>query len=120
MYCHCDYDLPKWIREQVYTANKQHKCSECRTVIKPGTKYKKIVGMWDGCVDTYRWCAKCSDLHKWVENNVPCVCYEFGNLFETLKDAVIEAQYRAPKETSGLYFEYMRKVVDIKRSKQNV
>lgn len=55
--CYCDYERPTVYSQTKPVARVQHKCSECRGHIKPGEKYTKIWGVWDGDQATYAWVA---------------------------------------------------------------
>jgi hypothetical protein len=107
--CHCDYEPWDFYSNRVVKARKQHKCYECRMPIVPGDRYEYVTGKCDGAIDTFRTCGKCVDLRTWVQNNVPCLCWAHGNLFSDLRDAVEDANDRAPQETVGLRFGLLRR-----------
>lgn len=113
--CYCDYDPPEFYRMSVRTARKEHRCDECGKRIVAGEKYEVVVGKWDGNLGTFETCEQCRDLRQWTQNNVPCFCWAHGNILEDAKEAVVEAQYRAPTETVGLYFGFLRRLHSIKR-----
>ena len=70
----------------------------------PGEQYEYMAGKWEGNLCTAKTCMRCRDMRVWVRNNIPCLCWEYGNVDECLKEAVDDAVYRAPKETVGLRF----------------
>lgn len=107
--CVCDYDAPSFYVAEVRTARKTHKCEECRNLILPGDKYEHVRGKWD-YVDTFKTCSHCVDLRTWTKNNVPCLCWAHGNLLDDCREAVQEAAWRAPEETAGLRFGFLRRV----------
>ena len=109
--CTCDYDSPEFYHREIRKARKSHKCDECSAPILPGEIYEHVRGKWDGYVDTYKTCQVCVDIRQWVKNNVPCLCWAHGNTIEDCKEAVEEATFRAPQETIGLRFGFLRRVV---------
>jgi hypothetical protein len=109
-YCDYDYDYPEFYIQNIHKARSRHKCDECGTRIFPGEKYENVRAKWDGCVSTWKTCQHCVDLRTWVQNNVPCVCWVHGEIFENAREAVSEAQYRAPEETGGLRFALARRI----------
>lgn len=115
MACYCDYEMPSVLRSSKRCARKTYRCEECRGEIKPGEPYEYTWGIWGGDSGTFYVCERCHDARKWTEINVPCVCWSFGNTLKDCGMAVLEAQYRAPKETEGLLFGYFRKLVAIKQ-----
>lgn len=96
-------------------ARKPHRCDECGGEIIPGQQYEYVSGMWDSYVQDFKTCPACKDLATWTQNNVPCLCLVHGEMIEKCKEAIVEAQYRAPDETKGLYFAFLRRLLLIKR-----
>lgn len=109
--CSCDYDQPEFYHEELRKARKPHKCEECSGTIIVGELYEHVRGKWDGYVDSFKTCQRCRDIRQWVKNNVPCLCWAHGNAIADCKEAITEARYRAPDETRGLYFGFLRRVV---------
>lgn len=109
--CVCDYDPPEFCRVSKPRARTQHKCAECGGPIMAGEQYEYVFAKWYGEIDTYKTCERCYDIRKWVKNNVPCLCWAHGNMIEDCREAVDEAHYRAPAETAGLRFGFLRRVV---------
>jgi hypothetical protein len=107
--CFCDYDAPTFYSNVRRKARKVHKCEECRGPILPGEQYECVTGKWD-YVDTFRTCDRCVDLRTWTKNNVPCLCWAHGNMHDDCREAVREAHYRAPNETQGLQFGFLRRL----------
>ena len=62
MECSCEIDVgiddgcPDFTSTKMFTAKKDHKCIECKGVIKKGEQYEKTVGKWDGNFDTFKTC----------------------------------------------------------------
>lgn len=110
MDCYCDYDAPEFCTQTYPKARKKYRCYECAGHILPGEKYEYTAGKWDGDFVDFRTCERCHDLRKWVQNNVPCFCWEYGNVDEGCKYAVEDAVMRAPKETVGLRFGLLRRM----------
>lgn len=110
--CWCDYDnAPEFYHAAISTARKPHRCEECSGRILPGEKYEAVRAKWDGSVSTVKTCQHCVDLRTWVKNNVPCLCIVHGNQDEECQLAIESAVYRAPEETRGLQFGYLRRRV---------
>ena len=84
-YCYCDYDRPAWVRSSLYHSKRSRRCEECGCRINAGDKYEYTAGKWSGDVSTFSTCINCRDLRVWTVNNVPCACWEYGNVFEGLK-----------------------------------
>lgn len=111
MSCYCDYDLPEFCTESYPKARKQYRCYECGGFILPGEKHEYTAGKWDGELRYFRTCERCHDIRKWVQNNVPCLCWEYGSVDDSCKEAIEDAVWRAPKETVGLRFGFKRRIV---------
>lgn len=109
--CYCDYDPPTFHSRAVRKARKKHKCFECGSAIFPGEQYEIVNGKWEGTIDSFKTCQHCVDLRIWVQNNVPCLCWAHGNMFDDLWDAIEAACDRAPLETAGLRFGFMRRAI---------
>ena len=107
--CSCDYDAPQFYNRTIRKARKPHKCEECSGPILVGEKYEYVSGKWEW-VDEFKTCMRCHDIRQWVKNNVPCLCWAHGNMMEDCREAVNEAYYRAPTETVGLRFGFLRRI----------
>lgn len=107
--CFCDYDAPEFYSCARPTAAREHRCYECGGTIKPGERYERVSGKWYGHFDEYKTCERCCDLRQWVQNNVPCFCWAHGNMQDDAAEAIYEARQRAPAETVGLYFGFLRR-----------
>lgn len=55
-------ELPQFYREKTVQANKKHRCCECNNLIKPGTHYIKITGVWNSEWSTYKTCLRCDHI----------------------------------------------------------
>jgi hypothetical protein len=108
--CYCDFDEPRFYNLKIRTARKRHACEECGGAILPGEKYEYVSGCWD-YVFTFKTCERCCDIRTWTRNNVPCLCWAHGNMIDDCREAVDEATYRAPAETAGLRFGFLRRIV---------
>ena len=109
--CSCDYDPPSVYSATTPRAKKEYRCEECSGKIMPGERYENVFGVWEGYASTYRTCERCYDLRMWVKNNVPCLCIVHGNQEEENRNAIESATMRAPEETRGLWFGYLRRLV---------
>lgn len=115
--CSCDYDAPEFYNKSEPRARKQHRCDECGGVISPGESYEYVSGKWDGWFSQFKTCGRCRDIRTWTQNNVPCLCWAHGDMIEDCRESIEEATYRAPEETKGLHFGFLRRIVD--RNKLN-
>lgn len=116
--CYCDYDPPEWCRSTVQRSRRERRCEECNCLIAAGEMYEYTAGKWEGYVSSFFTCLGCRDLRVWVQNNVPCACWEYGNLHESLKYSIEDACFRAPEETKGLWFGFIRRLAAIRRTKR--
>lgn len=108
MSCFCDYDAPSVYRRSTPIARKRHYCEECSGFIEPGEQYEYVAGKWDD-FGTFKTCIRCHDLRQWVKNNVPCLCWAHGNIWEDCYYAVEDAHQRARGEVPGLMFGFLRR-----------
>ena len=84
---------PTCMTETWPKARKIHRCCECRRGIKPGEKYQRISGIWDGQPLRFKTCAECADIaarfrHYLEYEDLP----PFGELFEEMKEAGVTAE----------------------------
>ena len=107
--CSCDYEPAQFYCAQIRKARKEHRCEECGEKIIPGSKYEYVSGKWDSYVNEFKTCERCVNLRVWVKNNVPCFCWCHGNMLEDARETIEEARYRAPDETAGLMFGFLRR-----------
>jgi hypothetical protein len=109
--CYCDYDPPDFCHIEIRRARKPHKCDECGGMIIPNEPYEYTRAKWEGCIDNFKICERCYDIRVWTKNNVPCLCWAYGNIIEDCKSAIDEATWRASEETRGLRFGLLRRIV---------
>jgi len=109
--CACDYDPASFYRAEIRTARKPHICEECGAPILPGEIYEHVTGKWDN-IASFKTCRHCVDIRQWTANNVPCLCWAHGHTIEDCRDAIEAACLRAPAETLGLRFGFLRRVVE--------
>ena len=108
--CYCDYDPPEFCHVEIRKARKEHKCEECSGRILVGERYEYTRGKWDGDISNFKICERCYDIRQWTKNNVPCLCWAYGNIIDDCKEAIYQAWERAPTETAGLRFGILRRV----------
>ena len=87
IYAGIDEGYPDFTSTKMFTAKKDHKCTECKGVIKKGAQYEKTVGKWDGNFDTFKTCLDCLSLRREFFRGG----YYYGWIwedFETYVDAV--------------------------------
>lgn len=112
--CFCDYDRPEFYSKTVYTARKEHRCAECGRAIRTGERYEKVVGKWDGRMDIFKTCSRCTALRDHLSAHIPCFCWSHGNLLDDIKTEIHYLPVEA--EGTGLIFELGRMAVAIKRA----
>lgn len=117
MDCYCDYDIPQVYRKRIPTARKRHRCYECGGAITIGEKYEYVASLCDGDFGTFKTCERCIDIRVWVKNNAPCFCWGHGNMIEDAREAIGDAWWRAPEETTGIRFGLLRRIA--KRDRLN-
>ena len=75
----CEYEHSTqayWARRM--TARQQHRCDECRRVIRAGEHYERVRGIWDGIPDVLKTCPDCLAIRDRVEAAAPerwCWCH---------------------------------------------
>ena len=57
-----DHDGADFYHEEARKARTNHRCSECRDMILPGSRYVKVAGKSDGSVWSLAICAACRDI----------------------------------------------------------
>lgn len=109
--CVCDAaEDVAFYRATIRRARKGYNCEECARPIRPGDRYEAAFGVTcDGYSYDPRTCLSCVDIRTWVKNNVPCFCWAHGSMLDDAKEAIEEACYRAPEETRGLRFGFLRR-----------
>lgn len=50
---------PECMLKRQRKARKDHVCVECRRMIKAGTVYEYVSGIWDGSPSSYKTCPRC-------------------------------------------------------------
>ena len=111
--CYCDYEPPTVYSRTSPVARVQHKCNECRGHIKPGEKYTKVWGIWDGDQSTYKRCPDCQALLDYVEAHLPCFCWYNDFLLENAIEEIREALYA--EQVPGMWMEFGRLYVKCRR-----
>jgi hypothetical protein len=86
----------------VRKARKEHKCTECGSVIKKGEEYEYISGMWDGTWDFFKTCQDCIDIRESL-SMMECFCWSHGGLAEDLSNQFAWAEF-----TPGEKFAHLR------------
>ena len=65
--CYCDYERPTVYSQTSPVAKTLHRCSECSGNIRPGEKYTRVWGIWDGDQSTHKRCPDCQALLDYVK-----------------------------------------------------
>jgi len=114
MDCYCDYEPPAFFDQEDYVARKEHRCCECGRLIRPGERYNRTVGKWDGLFKTFRRCSHCDLVVDSLKTRLPCYCDSFGGLWETIGDGYMDDLLKA---RTGDYFAVMRLIVAAKQAR---
>lgn len=69
-------------------ARKEHKCTECRRVIKKGERYENVRGKWDDGVATIKTCVCCLAIRDLMEARLGCFCWAHGTLWDGIYEAL--------------------------------
>lgn len=113
--CYRDHGQPTWIRvAKVKKARRPHRCPECGARIPAGAPYEYVSGVWEGYFSDFHTCALCKELRDWATISVPCFCWAYGELLSDVREMVGETAPDVP----GMFFEYGRRMVAIKRAKE--
>lgn len=88
--CDCG-DQPSAVWESRPKARKDHKCCECRGVIRAGESYWRVRGIWEGDAETLSMCGDCEDLLRWAGQQSDCFCWSFGNVHTDVLDFMGES-----------------------------
>lgn len=77
-----DYDgSPEFYFTSTPKARKDHRCCECRQIIRKGDRYEAFTSKYDGRVSTEKTCLACSDIRSVYS------CGEMSPAFGELWDA---------------------------------
>jgi hypothetical protein len=82
-------DCEPWIvvRRSTPTARVEHRCTECRRVIRPGETYERVTGLIDsggGTWSTDKFCAHCQAMGDFMF--AMCGGWPYGQLWDELVD----------------------------------
>ncbi len=119
MDCYCDYVPPSAYTAKVVKARKAHTCEECGRNIEPGENYERASGIWEDEPHTYKTCRQCLALREYVEAHIPCFCWAHGNMIMDARN-VLEALADSTSETAGVMFGAGRRLIAIRRKRQEV
>ena len=114
MGCYCDWDPPSVYHRAVPRARLTHRCAECRAEIRPGERYERVHGIWDGAPSHFRTCSRCLALRAWVVAHAPCVCWQHGHTREDCLETAREYATEAP----GLLCGALRREILIRRNRR--
>lgn len=117
MNCFCDYEQPDVYISKIVKAKKSHYCCECNVEILSKQKYEYVKILFEGKWRHFHTCLNCIELKNFTINNIPRSCISHGNLIEDCKDSIEDAITRAPEETKGLWFGFLKKLYKIKLAK---
>lgn len=115
--CYCDYVPVDVHRARKVRARKPYRCEECGKRIAVGEVHEYVFAVYDGDPSQFRTCAHCLDIRQFVQNNIPCFCWAYGNLIDDAREAIDAAYWRAKEEVRGLAFGFGRLLVKSKRAR---
>ena len=86
-------DLPSVFSDTIRRARKDHKCCECRRIIKSGERYHLSKGCWEHKWYEFKTCTECDELRE--ELRTACDLYPdegpaFGELGELAHESGVE------------------------------
>jgi hypothetical protein len=89
--------------DYVVTANKTHKCCECRGQISKGQSYHRQAGAYDGSGYAYKTCNACYEVRNWLDNELRAGPFglnhdegiEFGGLRAELIEYLSEDRFES-------------------------
>lgn len=115
-----DCECPEFWRENITKARIAHKCSACREEIPPGSRYKKVVFLFEGAIDTIKRCSRCEAMYQHLlkrmraqnkdrprwDAELPDASLDCGHTFEEVwkeppPPDVAELAFLLPGETPG-------------------
>lgn len=98
------------LTDKAVTARKAHRCADCGTLIKPGSRYHLLAFMWRADRETNfvtdRWCLACQALRSEVakrEEDRGCSGAEAWPPAGELWDALRSGEYEGVKGWFGFY-----------------
>jgi hypothetical protein len=59
-----DCNPPAFYDCKAVTARRRHKCCECLAAIENGEPHERVVGKWEGSVETFRTCSLCVKVRR--------------------------------------------------------
>lgn len=68
-------------------ARKVHVCEECHREIKPGEKYERQAGLYEGKIDVHKTCMLCVEIREVFRCGKS---YYFGQLWEAMHEHAFE------------------------------
>jgi uncharacterized Fe-S center protein len=116
--CSCDYDPPEFHSARRVKARKNHKCYECAGIIEVGEVYEYSFGKWEGDTIQNKTCIRCLNIRDWMKINVPCFCWAYGGLHESVAECIDAAYDQARDEVKGLWFGYQRRLYGLQKYNQ--
>lgn len=90
--CHYDVERPEAFIVRRPVARKVHRCEECGRPIRPGQRYARTSGIWDGSPDSHAQHEDCLELLQHIASTHCDGVWVFGDL----RDAVSEHRRDEP------------------------
>ena len=88
--CSCVYvdvdDIETTLSSSMPTARTAHRCGECGGTISPGDTYERIVGVYDGHIETHKTCAVCRE----IRDAFFCGGWVWGCVREHMYEHIVE------------------------------
>lgn len=98
MGCFCDTDYAWYVVQEKWAiARKKHNCIECRKEIKPGEKFRNVVGqdVKRYALACYPTCELCAIIRDDLNNNYG-YCILYGQLWE-----FVDEEFEPPEPARG-------------------
>lgn len=62
--------MSDFITDSTPRAKRPHTCCECQGLIRPGEKYQRTAGRWDGRMDVFKTCTPCLETRDWATSQM--------------------------------------------------
>jgi hypothetical protein len=79
-------ERPDVYDESIIKTRKPHKCYECSRTININDEYTKIKGLWNSKWSNFNYCNSCTQLRKYLENDVGIDCLGIGEIYKELRN----------------------------------
>lgn len=102
--CRVDYcdERATIIADEMLVAKKDHTCDECGRFIRPGERYNRERGKFDGEMFIHKTCQHCVIAVEWM--NATCGGFVYGEVEEELREHWCEDSGYRTRELARLIY----------------